>query len=120
MHPSQVSTFDRDAAVQALDKALAAEGADLYVPSNSDATSVEASIRTHLCEPVWLTATVEEPGFPFAAVGEVLAGYCIAQTQGYWLVYQPEEQRFLCFWGTAPENLGAHGVFGNPLYCWAA
>jgi hypothetical protein len=120
MHPSQTPTFDRAAAVRALDKALAGEGADLYVPPNSDAASVEASIRAHLCEPLWLTATVEEPGFSFAGVGERLAGYCIAQTQGYWLVYQPNEERFLCFWGTSQDNLGAHGVVGNPLYCWSA
>jgi hypothetical protein len=35
-------------------------------------------------------------------------------------VYQPSENRFLCFWGTSPESLGAHGVVGNPLYCWSA
>jgi len=69
---------------------------------------------------MWLTATVEDPGYSFAGIGEVLAGYCIAQAWGYWLIYQPNEQRFLCFWGTSPENLAAHGVVGNPLYCWSA
>ena len=120
MQPAQGAIFNRAAAVRALDEALAGECADLYVPPNSDVKSVEASIRAHLCEPMWLTATVEAPGFPFACVGEMLAGYCIAQAQGYWPIYQPNEQRFLCFWGTSSASLGAHGVVGNPLYCWSA
>lgn len=120
MNTVQSPTFDRAAAAQAFDRALAGEGADPYVPPNTDAKAVEASIRAHLCEPRWVTATVQEPGFSFANVGEFLAGYCVAQDAGYWLIYQPNEQRFLCFWGASPESLGAHGVVGNPLYCWSA
>jgi hypothetical protein len=35
-------------------------------------------------------------------------------------VYQPESDCFYCFWGTDLAALGAHGVFGSPLYCWSA
>ena len=120
MQSTHSPTFNRASAIQALDNALAGEDADLYVPPNSDAKSVEASIRAHLCDPMWVTARVEDPGFSFATVGDFLAGYCIAQAQGYWLIFQPDKQRFLCFWGTSPECLGAHGIVGNPLYCWSA
>ena len=77
-------------------------------------------VRTNACEPFLVEAEVMAPGFPFAKVGETLAGYCIAFANGYWLVYQPNTDRFLCFWGDAPTALGAHGVFGSPLGCWSA
>jgi hypothetical protein len=35
-------------------------------------------------------------------------------------VYQRAQDRFYCFWGESPSNLGAHGVSGSPLYCWSA
>lgn len=60
------------------------------------------------------------PGFPRTAVGSSISGQCVAHNAGYWLVYQPEQDRFYCFWGTDRNNLGAHGVFGSPLYCWSA
>lgn len=65
-------------------------------------------------------AEVVAPGFPFAAPGSTLSALCIAKKPGYWLAYQPSEDRFLCFWGDDEARLGAHGVFGNPLYCWSA
>ena len=113
-------SLTRAAALAAFDAALVQEGTGIYVPPNSDAKLVEARIRAHLCEPFLVSARVEEPGFPFVSVGSSLSGFCFAFTKGYWLVYQPREKRFLCFWGTDRENLGAHGVYGNPLYCWAA
>ena len=107
-------------ALAAFEAELAREGEGIYVPPHSDARSVEASIRAHLCEPFLVSASVVEPGFPFASVGSLISGFCVAKTEGYWLVYQPEEHRFLCFWGGDQADLGAHGVYGNPLYCWAA
>jgi hypothetical protein len=77
-------------------------------------------IRSHTCEPFLVEAEVMAPGFPFAKVGEHLSGYCIAFANGYWLVYQPNADRFLCFWGESPAALGAHGVLGSPLSCWSA
>ena len=97
---------------------------DVYVNANVDEpsylASLAADLRSHTCEPFLVTARVMEPGFPWLAVGERISGYCIARNKGYWLVYQPAEERFLCFWGTSTEHLGAHGVFGSPLYCWSA
>ena len=60
------------------------------------------------------------PGFPGARVGSVISGQCVAHRAGYWLVYQSEHDCFYCFWGSDSSNLGAHGVFGQPLYCWPA
>lgn len=78
-------------------------------------------IRAHICEPFAVTATVEPPGFPDAAVGATLSGLCVAHSEtGYWLVYQPAQDRFYCFWGASAGQLGAHGVYGSPLYCWSA
>lgn len=109
--------FDRSLAVAAIDVALAD---DSSVPPNTDARMVEASLRAHICDPFEVRATVMAPAFPFAEIGATLSGFCIARREGHWLVYQPDERRFLCFWGQTSSNLGAHGVYGNPLYCWSA
>ncbi len=97
---------------------------DVYINSGVDADTylsrLESDLRAHLCEPFEVSAKVMEPGFPFSEIGETLLGYCIAHKGGYWLVYQPIEERFLCFWGEDTKHLGAHGVFGSPLYCWSA
>jgi hypothetical protein len=79
-----------------------------------------ADIRKHMCEPFPVSAAVLPPGFPDADVGSRISGQCVAHSDGYWLVYQPEQDRFYCFWGTDPSNLGARGVVGSPLYCWSA
>ena len=113
-------SFTRAAALTAFDEALAAEGESIYVPPHTDARLTESDIREHMCEPFEVSATAVAPGFSFADVGETLSGFCIAHDAGYWLVYQPTEKRFLCFWGTSPARLSAHGVVGNPLYCWSA
>ncbi len=80
--------------------------------------SLRESIRKSLCEPFIATATVEEPGFPGMEIGQKISAYVFATSDGYYLAYEPAQDQFYCFWGTAPDNLGAHGVSGNPLYCW--
>jgi hypothetical protein len=81
---------------------------------------LRASVRGALCEPYRVRARVMQPAFPFAAEGEVLSGYCVAKRDGYWLVFDPNRETYYAFWGTGEDNLGAHGVFGDPLYCWSA
>lgn len=110
----------RSEATEILERAIALEGSDIYVPPNTDRASVANHIRVNICDPFVVRAKVMEPGFPFTGVGEELEGVCIAHANGLWLVYQESEDRFLCFWGASKESLGAHGVFGNPLYCWSA
>jgi hypothetical protein len=114
--------FDREKASACLEAALT-EHEDVFVPLNREPEAyfdeLAADIRACVCEPFLLSAKVEEPAFPWADVGEQISGYCVARRDGYWLVYQTTERRFLCFWG-AGENLGAHGVYGSPLYCWSA
>lgn len=105
-------------------EAALADTAEVYVNAGVDAESYLAelanSIRSKVCEPFLVSATVMPPGFPDAALGDVISGLCLAHEAGYWLVYQPEMDRYYCFWGESPSNLGAHGVFGSPLYCWSA
>jgi hypothetical protein len=97
---------------------------DVYVGDGWDAESyiagLEAELRRAICPPFPITAKVDEPGFPDVAVGETIAGQCVAHSAGYWLVYQPERDRFLCFWGTEAGNLSAPGIFGSPLGCWSS
>jgi len=78
------------------------------------------SIRAAKCFPFISRAKVVESGFPEKVIGDTIEGYCVAHKEGYWLVYEPREKTFYCFWGTSKENLGAHGVYGNALYCWTA
>lgn len=96
----------------------------IYVTKGADAEkyfeSLRNSIREHVCEPFLVKAKVTPPGFPDANVGETITGWCLAQAAGYWLVYQPDLDRFCCFWGVDTEHLGAPGIFGSPLYCWSA
>ena len=117
--------LSRSDALAVLDAALSAGSNDVYINAGVDESEylqgLEASIREHLCDPYEVSARVEPPGFPFAEVGQSLVGTCIAKhPQGYWLVYQESEERFLCFWGKDKTQLGAFGVFGSPLYCWSA
>jgi hypothetical protein len=98
--------------------------ADVYVNERVDAeryfVDLASDIWSHRCSPFPLSATVMAPGFPDAVEGSVISGQCVAHHEGYWLVYQPQQDRFLCFWGADKNNLGAHGVLGSPLYCWSA
>ena len=112
-----------DPAIEKLERALS-DPADVYFGPGVDADAylagLAADIRAHICVPFQLSATVMPPGFPSMNVGDVISGQCVAHRNGYWLVYHPEHDCFYCFWGTARSNLGAHGVFGQPLYCWSA
>jgi hypothetical protein len=77
-------------------------------------------IRNNMCKPFEVSAIVMPPGFPDVAVGSTISGQCVAQRDGYWLVYSPQEDIFFCFWGEDEKHLGARGIFGSPLYCWSA
>lgn len=96
----------------------------VYVNSGIDPsdyfTNLADDIRQHLCEPFPISAVVMPPGFSDIGLGSRISGQCVAHRTGYWLVYEPSQDRFYCFWGTDPGNLGAHGVSGSPLYCWSA
>lgn len=76
------------------------------------------SIRQHATSPDWISATVVEPGFQHRELGSTITGFLLATTKGYWLVFEPDEREYYCFWGVDRNNLGAYGVCGNPLYCW--
>ena len=106
-----------------LERALT-DTSGVYVGAGVDAksyfSSLASDILAHICMPFPVSATVMHPGFPDAALGSTISGHCVAHRVGYWLVYQPDQDRFYCFWGTDQSNLGAHGVFGSPLYCWSA
>ena len=97
---------------------------DVFINQSADAhaylAGLTANLRAHICEPFPVSAIVMPPEFPDIALGSTISGMCLAHRDGYWLVYQPENDRFYCFWGAAPSNLGAHGVIGSPLYCWSA
>ena len=97
---------------------------DVYIGKDWDVESYIAGLisglREAVCEPFYITAKVEEPGFPDVKAGDRISGQCVAHSEGYWLVYQPENDRFLCFWGADIDNLGAPGIFGSPLGCWSS
>lgn len=97
---------------------------DVYVGAGQDAESyigdLERALREAVCAPFLVTATVDEPGIPDANVGDTITGQCVAHSEGYWLIYQSENDRFMCFSGADVENLGAPGIFGSPLGCWSA
>lgn len=80
--------------------------------------SLRASIRENARPVELLSASVEEPGFRHRALGSTVSGYLLASTGWYWLVFEPQEKQYYCFWGSDRNNLGAFGVCGNPLYCW--
>ena len=117
--------LSRTQALDLLNSALVDGHGDVYINAGIDEAQyiagLEANLRAHLCEPYPVSAEVMAPAFPFAKVGQRISGTCIAEhAQGYRLVYQEEDKRFLCFWGTERSDLGAHGVYGSPLYCWSA
>ena len=97
---------------------------DVFVPKGIEPQeyldSLIADIQAHRCAPHQLSATVMEPGFPDLEPGQTVTGICVANRAGYWLVSEPNKDRFYAFWGESPDSLGAHGVYGSPLYCWSA
>ena len=113
----------KDPAIAKLELALS-DPTGVYVGAGVDPDAylagLAADIRANICTPFELAAVVMPPGFADAPVGTQISGQCVAHKAGYWLVYQPEQDRFCCFWGEIRSNLGAHGVSGQPLYCWSA
>lgn len=104
-----------------LESALAETSGIIVPKGRSDEEYFEGlrqSIRASLTAPEWITATVEEPGFNHRNLGDKVTGILLAASEGYWLVYEPNEGQYYCFWGKSKEDLGAFGVCGNPLYCW--
>lgn len=53
-----------------------------------------SSIRQHTCTPFRANAVVREFGLLDGAVNTNIFGRCVGQLDGYWLVYQPEQDRF--------------------------
>ena len=83
-------------------------------------SNLRDDIRRHKCDPFSISAVVMPPGFSDMPVGTVVTAECVAYNDGYWLVYQPEQDTFYCFWGSDLKALGAHGIRGGALYCWSA
>jgi hypothetical protein len=79
-----------------------------------------SDIRSHINAPFEIRAQVTQPGFHDRVIGSTVTGMCVAHNAGYWLVYQPEQDTFYCFWGTNVAELQAPGISGSPLYCWSA
>jgi hypothetical protein len=105
-------------------KSRLTDGSGVYhhagVDRHEQLRAIAESIERNLCEPFPIKATVVESGFKDTSVGSQLSGLCVACKSGYWLVYDSSADSFYCFWGVDVNNLGAHGVFGMPLYCWSA
>jgi hypothetical protein len=99
-----------------------ADTSGIIVPKGRDEAEyfdgLRSHIRIHATGAEWVSATVVAPGFKHRKLGSKVAGYLLARNEGYWLVFEPEEGEYYCFWGTDPGDLGAYGVCGNPLYCW--
>jgi hypothetical protein len=118
-----LEVLDKDKGLGVLETQIA-DAAGVYINAGVDEReyldALMADIRENLCEPYWVQATVMAPGFPDKQLGDTVEGWCVAAREGYWLVYSPEDERFYAFWGTDRDHLGAHGVFGSPMYCWSA
>lgn len=97
---------------------------DVYVGSEANPDEylkdLTSEITSNRREPFPLTAIVMAPGLPGFELGTTISGLCLADLDGKWLVYRPENDQFYAFWGTDKEALGAHGVWGSPLSCWSA
>lgn len=96
----------------------------VYVENGADENAylleLAEDIRANICQPLEVHAIVMSPGLPGYEDGDEITGWCVAKARGCWLVYRPEDDLFYAFWGENKEKLGAHGVFGSPLYCWSA
>ena len=99
----------------------------VIVPRGLDAQvyfeQLRASIRECATEAKRVSAVVVEPGFRHRPLGSTITGHLLASSAeagrvGYWLVYEEDEDQYYCFWGSDVSSLGAHGVAGNPIYCW--
>lgn len=81
---------------------------------------LRASIRESAVADRLVSAVVVEPGFPHRQLGSAIEGRLLACSAGCWLVYEADEDQYYCFWGADANSLAAHGVMGNPVYCWWA
>lgn len=101
-----------------------ADGTGVYVNAGINASvylaELAEDVRRNECQPFEVSAVVMAPGLSGFEDGERITGLCVAKADGRWLVYRPEDDLFYAFWGASQECLGAHGVFGSPLYCWSA
>lgn len=121
-HSGRLSDMSADSLVRL--EASMSDTSDVYVGADWNRASylagVEQSLRDAACTPFPISATVVAPGFPDAKEGTVISGICVASAGGYWLVHQPDRDRFLCFWGRDIEHLSSPGIYGSPLGCWTA
>lgn len=105
-------------------KTRLSDTAGVYIPPGTDEAAYLRSLSDEIlgsaCSPFWVRAMVMPPGLPGVEIGAHVEGWCVARNQGYWLVYDPARDDFHCFWGSNADTLGAHGVYGPPLYCWSA
>lgn len=112
-----------NAIIEKLESRLS-KGTGVYVNEQVDSTAylsgLAENVRTCECAPFEISAIVMPPGLPGFTEGEKITGFCVARSDGRWLVYRPEDDTFYAFWGVCQNDLGAHGVFGTPLYCWSA
>jgi hypothetical protein len=103
-------------------EAALSDTSGIIVPRGKDEAryfeSLRSSIRSHATAAEKVSATVVEPGFRHRQLGSRITGYLLARSGGYWLVFEPDEGEYYCFWGPDADSLGAYGVCGNPLYCW--
>ena len=99
-----------------------ADTSGIIVPKDEDEAAyferLRMGIRQHATAADRVSATVVEPGFRHRELGTKISGFLLAMSEGYWLVFEPDEREYYCFWGCDRNNLGAYGVCGNPLYCW--
>ncbi|RIX82849.1 hypothetical protein [Acidovorax cavernicola] len=99
-----------------------ADTSGIIVPKGEDEAAyfekLRSSIRAHATAAEKVSAIVVEPGFCHRELGTTITGYLLAKSKGYWLVFEPDEGEYYCFWGADADSLGAYGVCGNPLYCW--
>lgn len=94
----------------------------IIVPKGKDEAAyfemLRSTVRQGATSLEIVSATGIEPGFDDRAPGSTESRYLLAQRNGYWLVYEPHEGTYYRFWEATQRYLGAHGVRGNPLYCW--
>ncbi|MDQ0607386.1 hypothetical protein QFZ83_001557 [Variovorax sp. W1I1] len=107
--------------LESLEAALA-DTSGIIVPQGEDEATyfekLRSSIRAHATAAEKVYAIVVAPGFSHRELGTRITGYLLARSEGYWLVFEPDEGQYYCFWGSDADSLGAYGVSGNPLYCW--
>lgn len=70
-------------------------------------------------EPRWIEVPVLEQGRSCGIDVDTIAGYLLAEANGYWLIYVPDTKEFHIAWGQSENYLQAAGFFGkDPLGIW--